>query len=203
MGASGTVPDQILDVATRRFASHGFEGTSLQDISAAVGVRKQTLLYHFDSKEELRSRVFARMLEHWQLAVPRLLKAAASGEGRFTALITEVLNFFVESPDRARLVMRELLDRPKEFGALLSAYVQPWISLIADEIRRGQDVGNVRKDVAAEHYAFHILTLILSFAASIDLVPASVAPKLKAKTALERHRAELIRIAHHSLFAKP
>jgi AcrR family transcriptional regulator len=43
--------EDILSAAATLFATAGYKGTSLQDIAAAVGCSKATLLYHFATKE--------------------------------------------------------------------------------------------------------------------------------------------------------
>jgi TetR/AcrR family transcriptional regulator len=44
---------QLIAEAVRRFGAQGFEGTSLDEIADASGVRKQTLLYYFPTKDAL------------------------------------------------------------------------------------------------------------------------------------------------------
>src|SRR5581483_6303686 len=44
---------KITDVATKLFGSQGYDATSLDGVAAAVGVRKQTLLYYFSTKADL------------------------------------------------------------------------------------------------------------------------------------------------------
>jgi TetR/AcrR family transcriptional regulator len=44
---------KVVDAAVRHFGLEGYDSTSLDGVAADVGVRKQTLLYYFHSKEDL------------------------------------------------------------------------------------------------------------------------------------------------------
>lgn len=44
---------KIFETAMKLFAEKGYEGTSVEEITATVGVAKGTLYYHFSSKEEI------------------------------------------------------------------------------------------------------------------------------------------------------
>lgn len=155
------VAQRILDQATRLFARHGFVGASLRDIAKAVGIRKPSLLYHFPSKDELRRGVLEQMLTHWNEAVPRILRAATSGPEQFDAIAAETLTFFRDDPDRARLLLRELLDRPEEIAPLIALRVQPWARIVCDYIRKGQEQGRVHTDVDPEAYVAQVINLVL------------------------------------------
>src|SRR5579884_299295 len=110
--------------ATRLFAAHGFEGTTLQDIADAVGVTKPAVLHHFPSKEHVRQAVLDGILAHWNDTLPRLLFAAAATDDRFDAVFDELHRFFAADPDRARLILREAFDRPAEQRKLLKGPVR-------------------------------------------------------------------------------
>ena len=44
---------EILETAMKLFAEKGYDATSVEEITATVGVAKGTLYYHFSSKEEI------------------------------------------------------------------------------------------------------------------------------------------------------
>jgi AcrR family transcriptional regulator len=184
----------ILTAATRLFAAHGFDGTTLQDVADAVMVSKPAVLHHFPSKEHIRSAVLEAILDHWQRTLPRLLLAATAGEERFLAVFGEVHRFFASDADRARVVLRETLDRPAEARKLFAGPVRPWVQAIASYIAAGQASGRHHADADAEAYVVHMLQLILAAAAAAPVTAAIMGG------ARGRYDKELARIARVSLF---
>ncbi|MFX0578970.1 TetR/AcrR family transcriptional regulator [Nocardia nepalensis] len=55
--------DTALDCALEVFWRNGFEGTSLADLTAAMGINKPSLYAAFGNKEELFGKVLARYLD--------------------------------------------------------------------------------------------------------------------------------------------
>ena len=190
------IPTRILGEATRLFAARGFDGTSVQSIADAVGIRKPSLLYHFPSKDELRRAVLDSLLAHWNEVLPRLMLAATSGGSRFDSLTSEVIAFFTHDPDRARLLHREMLDRPDEMRVLIGGYLRPWIQILADYIRRGKDEGIIHEGVDPEAYVLHFINLVVSTVSVHDVLGILV----EVDDGQSRLVVELKRMARSSLF---
>jgi len=195
---------EILRAATRRFARQGFDGTSLQQIADDVGIRKPSLLYHYASKEKLRLAVLDALLERWNEVLPRLLMAAAGGERRFGAVIQETVHFFTEDSDRAKLLVRETLDRPDDMRERLTEYVSPWLHVVAAYIRQGQQQGDVYEDADPEAYILQVINLVVSGVSAASSIAGALLPEdSPLGTPSERHTRELLRMARCSLFASP
>jgi len=60
---SSATKQKILDTAEELFMEHGFEATSLRQITAAAGVNLAAVHYHFGGKEELFEAVLTRRLD--------------------------------------------------------------------------------------------------------------------------------------------
>ncbi len=189
---------QIVAHATRLFAAHGFDGTALQEIADAVGVTKPAVLHHFPSKEHIRAGVLDAIVAHWNEALPRLLLASHTAHDRFEAVFGELLSFFGAHPDRARVVLREVLDRPAQIREILAGPIRPWLDALAAGIRAGQRQRRYRDDVDADAYVAHMLQLVLAASAAVS-VGASVIPAAGGLDGAARYRRELARIARASL----
>ena len=189
--------EQLIAAATRLFGVGGFGGTSLQSVADAVGIRKASLLYHFGSKEELRTAVMTSILGHWKDTLPQILLAATTGERRFEAATEHAIDFFEKDPSRARFLLREGIDRPAEVRALLADLLKPWIDMAAGFIRQGIKEGSVYEDVDPEAYIIQIIHLVVGGVASREAMGGLVSENQDTRA---RMRAELLRLTRAGLF---
>ncbi len=192
---------QILSQATRLFAARGYDGTSVQEIAEAVGIRKPSLLYHFKSKDELRQEVLAEMLAHWNAVLPGLL-LKASTEERFDSTMEALTEFFIEDPDRARLFLRETLDRPERMQAMLGEFVKPWVDLLGGQLERAKAQGLVRPNVDPHAYVVEVITMAVAGTAVIDTMDVILPKDPNRGNTRKRHARELVRLARSGLYTK-
>lgn len=188
--------EKILREATRLFAEFGFEGTSLRMIADAVGLQKGSLVYHFETKENIREAVRDALIDRWKVIVPQIVLTASSGENRFERSIAECTRFFREDPNRARFLLRECLDNPAELQARVSSQLAPWLGLLAERIQLGQREGIIHRDVDPLVYVWGIVIATITVMAMIGMAAGLIGPK----KIEERMETELIRIARTSLF---
>ena len=139
---------QILDAATRLFARHGYAGTTVQAVASATGVSKPSVIYWYPNKKALRDAVVDELLIRWREQLPRVMAAAASGEDRLDAVLGEVVFFFAENPDRARLLCRLMVDHPEETRERLAHHLFR-LAFLAGYVKEAQRAGRARAELDA------------------------------------------------------
>ena len=136
--------EQILDEARALFANQGFEGTSLNDIAAAVGVKRPSLLHYFGSKDDIYRQVLSDAVLDWTDRVENARRVELNG----WALVEEVLrasfDFFRENPDIIRIVRREALTEHSPLGIDLGTTLRPYYNRAATFFRREMEAGRFK-----------------------------------------------------------
>lgn len=197
---SDDVKEKITRTAIHLFGARGVDATPLQMIADEVGISKQAVLYHFPSKEALHDHVTSVLLDHWERELPGLLSTKKRGEDRFASILRAAIAFFVEDVDRARVTIREMLDRPEELRTQMHKRLRPWTMLIGEYIRMGQSNGVIRSDVRPESYITQVMMMALGTVVIGDVVTALVGSD--EGNSLDDRVSELIRIAQSALYVQ-
>lgn len=146
-GLAEAVPstrDQILDEALRCFAERGYDGTSLNDIAAGVGIRRPSLLHHFASKEILYGDVFERLLSDWLERLDAAFGATATGWDKAELVLRSGFDLFAETPDYVRIMRREALDGGVHLGIDLAAVIRPFFDGAVEYLEAQMSAGVFR-----------------------------------------------------------
>ncbi len=135
--------EEILDVATRIFATDGYQNTDLQEVADVLGVAKGTLYRYFPSKKEL----FLACVDHGRNRLGEQVMLSLEGSTdpltTIAAVIRSFFAFFDAHPELVELIIQEraeFRDRNKHtyFFQCEKSDEDPWAALISEPIRAGK-----------------------------------------------------------------
>ena len=153
--------DTVLGRAVEVFWAKGYEATSMTDLVAAMGINKGSLYNTFGNKKQLFTRAFLRYDRNERQA---LLARLEEMDDSFSAIATLFDEFIAQSErDTGRkgcLVVNtalELPNHPADIQALVSAALEDFERFFQRTIRRGQERGQINRDLDAAQAATGLL----------------------------------------------
>lgn len=100
----GETAARIVDTATEAFGARGYGATSLDDLARDLGIRKQTILYWFPSKEALLGACLDAVAADVAGELEATLAAAPEGWPRIEALLRKAFRLAARRPSLVGLL---------------------------------------------------------------------------------------------------
>jgi TetR/AcrR family transcriptional regulator len=158
---------RCLAAAETLFADRGFKGTSLRDVSSAVGITSAAVIHHFGNKERLYGLVLERLVKSLDSYVVNTNETIS-----VDAIVQMFERFLDWSFDRqhfAQLLLRELMENRSRVSRARRLHLLSLITGYVEQIRRGQNSGIFRQfDV--EMFVFYTLGAITHFSAAAPTI---------------------------------
>jgi AcrR family transcriptional regulator len=184
-----------VDAALRAFAAHGYEATSLDALAAELGIRKQTILYHFTSKELLLEAVIAvaggELVDAIEGALSAPAPARASGQPgwwRVEAAVRSVFRLAGRRPELLGL-LREVSRLGPPAATRLRQELDPFVSRATTFLDEQMTEGGMRGQDALL-LLLNAYSTVIGAATEVEVLRAlGVEPTARV---LVRRRAELL-----------
>ncbi len=162
---------EIVAVAARRFAEHGFHATSMADVINGSGFSAGSVYRYFRSKEELigavsetaltaAGEIFDRLLENGAAPSPADAVAAA-----IEGVVAKIQRDAIEGVDITRVALQVWAEamRNPEVSERVNVVYRQFRGYCAEVARRWQAAGNLSVDADPVQVGAAILSLIQGF----------------------------------------
>lgn len=109
MNETATTPSLLITAARQLFAAHGFDGTSVREITAAAGANLGAITYHFGSKQELYNQVVAECVEPLAQSVISAINSGTDVMARVAALVRAYFEQISADEDTGRVMLQAMV----------------------------------------------------------------------------------------------
>jgi len=189
-----TTRDRILDAALRAYGTEGFAVTSLDALADQLGIRKQTILYYFPSKQA----VFEAVIDAAAVDLVKAFDEEASrglvGLDQVEAIVRRVFRLAVARPELRGLI-REVT-RPGSLSAdRLATQIAPVLDRARDFLQREMDAGHLRRS-DPEMLLLSLYSTVVGVATELEVQRAmGLPPTLRGTVARRQELTRFLRAA--------
>lgn len=134
--------NKILQTATRLFSERGYDAATIRDIEVQAGVQRNSLTYHFDSKENLWKTVASRLLEQLNSfnEVRQELMQDLPVHERIAYIIRSYVRFCATHPEFSRIMTEEGKQDSWRIQWLVNEYLQPAMEQLRESVEEDLNI---------------------------------------------------------------
>lgn len=151
---------KIFETSMRLFAEKGYDSTSIEEITATVGVAKGTLYYHFSSKEEIFNFLIQEGIKLLQNSIEIKTSGHVSTIDKIKAIILIQIKVTVKYENLISILLSQIWGNESR-NIVCQRCVFDYIKTIENIIQNGIDIGEL-PNIDAEILATSIFGLTCS-----------------------------------------
>jgi TetR/AcrR family transcriptional regulator len=186
----------IVEEAIRRIGREGYKGASLDSIAQAVGVRKQTLLYYFPTKDALLAACLSAAGERLALDIAVALEGKETYWDRAEAVLHAVFGLAAEWPEFPMFIREAGRLGPDAFDRF-AAVIDPLRERAVAFLQIGMDQGEIRKQDPAL-LLFTLYTAVVGALSEASVLNAVVGGD-ESRASLRRREVETLAFVRAAL----
>jgi AcrR family transcriptional regulator len=187
---------ELIEEAIRHFGADGYNGASLDDIARAAGIRKQTLLYYFPTKEALLEACLAAAGQRLAEALTEALAGKETYWERAEAVIHAVFSLAEQWPEFPMFVREAGRLGPEAFERF-AAVLDPLRLRAIAFLEIGMKEGEIRRQDPAL-LLFTLYTAVVGSLTEASVLRAVVGED-KGRASLRRREKEVIAFVRSAL----
>jgi len=172
----GDARQRILEAAEALFAEHGFEGTSVQEITDAAHINKAMLYYYFENKEHLYGGLIESGLVALGKVLDEVLQKPVSPEEKLQDFLERYGEILCQKERVVRLIYREIGGGIESTRHVIESYFVRNVDKLKQIIEEGIARGCFRP-VNAAMTATSIFGMMNIFITTYFLTGQSLHPK--------------------------
>ncbi len=154
---------KIFETSMKLFAEKGYDATSIEEITATVGVAKGTLYYHFSSKEEIFNFLIEEGIKLLQNSIDIKTAKLNNYIDKLKAVILIEIKIVVKYEDFIKILLSQLYGnetRNKKCQRHIFEYIDKIEKIVEEGIKEGQIKKGNPKAIASEIYGLIASSLV-------------------------------------------
>ena len=154
---------KIFETSMKLFAEKGYDATSIEEITATVGVAKGTLYYHFSSKEEIFNFLIEEGIKLLQNSIDIKTAKFSSYIDKIKAIVLIQIKIVVKYEDIITILLSQFLGHGERHQKC-QKHILEYVSKIENIIEEGINAGEIKKGdpkaIASEIYGLICSSLV-------------------------------------------
>jgi AcrR family transcriptional regulator len=157
--AENATVERLLDAAAALFSSKGYAATSTREVAALTGMRKASLYYHIEGKEDLLYDICKASLERIRSDVETAVQGVRDPLERTRAMICTHVESMLRDQNEHAATLAEMHALSQERLAQVVALRDAHENLIRSVLEDAQKAGVLRMDVDVKYLCLSVLGL--------------------------------------------